>query len=117
MPEELHESGIVYYSRFYRVGSSAVPPTDAGPIAADLGYLKYAIFLGDNHTFSVTFAIERHDEQLRRALATPEGFETVARSLVAVAPVARGRRRRADHRRARDGGPAQPLPPARRERR
>ena len=61
-------------------------PPFVGPTAADLGYLKYAIFLGDNHTFSITFAIESHDDELRRALVAPEGFETVARSLVAVAP-------------------------------
>ena len=56
------------------------------PDRADLGYLKYAIFLGDNRTFSITYAIESHDEELRRALATADGFETVARSLVAIEP-------------------------------
>lgn len=84
--EELHESGIAYFSRFYRVGEGVERPPYVGPTAADLGYLKYAIFLGDNDTFSITYAIESDDEQLRRALATPDGFETVARSLVAVGP-------------------------------
>jgi 2-polyprenyl-6-methoxyphenol hydroxylase-like FAD-dependent oxidoreductase len=84
--EELHESGIVYYSRFYRVRTGVEAPPYAGPTAADLGYLKYAIFLGDNRTFSITYAIESDDEQLRRALASPGGFETVAGSLVAIAP-------------------------------
>ena len=84
--EELHESGIVYFSRFYRVRAGVEPPPYVGPTAADLGYLKYAIFLGDNGTFSITYAIESDDEQLRRALATPDAFETLARSLVAVAP-------------------------------
>jgi 2-polyprenyl-6-methoxyphenol hydroxylase-like FAD-dependent oxidoreductase len=84
--EELHESGIVYFSRFYRVLAGREAPPYVGPTAADLGYLKYAIFLGDNDTFSITYAIESHDEQLRRALASAEGFEAVARSLVATAP-------------------------------
>ena len=84
--EELHESGIVYFSRFYRVGEGVEAPPYVGPTAADLGYLKYAIFLGDNRTFSITYAIESHDEELRRALATADGFETVAHSLVATAP-------------------------------
>jgi 2-polyprenyl-6-methoxyphenol hydroxylase-like FAD-dependent oxidoreductase len=84
--EELHESGIVYFSRFYRVRVGVEAPPYAGPTAADLGYLKYAIFLGDNRTFSITYAIESHDEEMRRALAGPAGFETVARSLVAIAP-------------------------------
>jgi 2-polyprenyl-6-methoxyphenol hydroxylase-like FAD-dependent oxidoreductase len=84
--EELNESGIVYFSRFYRVRTGVEAPPYVGPTAADLGYLKYAIFLGDNHTFSITYAIESHDDELRRALATPDAFEAVARSLVAVAP-------------------------------
>ena len=84
--EELHESGIVYFSRFYRENRGVEPPPYAGPTAADLGYLKYAIFLGDNRTFSITYAIESHDEELRRALAAPEGFEMVARALVATGP-------------------------------
>jgi 2-polyprenyl-6-methoxyphenol hydroxylase-like FAD-dependent oxidoreductase len=84
--EELHESGIVYFSRFYRVTEGRQAPPYVGPTAADLGYLKYAIFLGDNRTFSITYAVESHDEELRRALATVDGFETVARSLVAIEP-------------------------------
>ncbi|HWS47114.1 MAG TPA: FAD-dependent oxidoreductase, partial [Acidimicrobiia bacterium] len=84
--EELHESGIFYFSRFYRIGAGVEPPPYSGPTAADLGYLKYAIFLGDNGTFSITYAIERDDDELRRALVEPAAFETVARALVAVAP-------------------------------
>jgi 2-polyprenyl-6-methoxyphenol hydroxylase-like FAD-dependent oxidoreductase len=84
--EELNESGIVYFSRFYRIRPGVEAPPYVGPTAADLGYLKYAIFLGDNRTFSITYAVESHDDQLRRALASPDAFETVARSLVAVAP-------------------------------
>ncbi len=84
--EELHESGIVYFSRFYRVCPGKVAPAYVGPTAADLGYLKYAIFLGDNETFSITYAIESHDEDLRRALASDDGFETVGRSLLAIEP-------------------------------
>ncbi len=84
--EELHESGIVYFSRFYRVCPGQVAPAYVGPTAADLGYLKYAIFLGDNETFSITYAIESHDEDLRRALASDDGFETVGRSLLAIEP-------------------------------
>ena len=84
--EELHESGIVYFSRFYRVRAGVAAPPYVGSTAADLGYLKYAIFLGDNETFSITYAIESHDDELRRALATSDGFERVARALLATAP-------------------------------
>ena len=72
--EELHESGIFYFSRFYRIGAGVEPPPYSGPTAADLGYLKYAIFLGDNGTFSITYAIERDDDELRRALVEPAAF-------------------------------------------
>ena len=89
--EELHESGIVYYSRFYRVRAGTEPPAYVGPTAADLGYLKYAIFLGDNDTFSVTYAIESDDEVLRRRLTDADTFETVARTLVAGRALARRR--------------------------
>ncbi len=84
--EELHESGIVYFSRFYRVNPGVVLPSFAGPVAADLGYLKYAIFLGDNDTFSVTYAIESDDEELRRALVDPHAFEIVAGAVGGIAP-------------------------------
>jgi 2-polyprenyl-6-methoxyphenol hydroxylase-like FAD-dependent oxidoreductase len=84
--EELHESGIAYFSRFYRVRDDFEEPDYTGPTAADLGYLKFAIFLGDNRTFSITYAVESHDDELRHALAESASFETVAQSLVATAP-------------------------------
>jgi 2-polyprenyl-6-methoxyphenol hydroxylase-like FAD-dependent oxidoreductase len=84
--EELHESGIVYFSRFYRVRDDFEEPDYVGPTAADLGYLKFAIFLGDNRTFSITYAVESHDVELRHTLTDATAFETVARTLVATAP-------------------------------
>jgi 2-polyprenyl-6-methoxyphenol hydroxylase-like FAD-dependent oxidoreductase len=84
--EELHESGIVYFSRFYRVLPGAELPPFEGPTAADIGYLKYAIFMGDNGTFSITYAVESDDEELRRAIVEPTNFEHVAQSLLGVAP-------------------------------
>ena len=64
----LHESGIVYFSRFYRLDAGAEMPATTGPVAGDLGYLKFAVFLGDNRTFSVTFAVDSDDDELRRPL-------------------------------------------------
>jgi 2-polyprenyl-6-methoxyphenol hydroxylase-like FAD-dependent oxidoreductase len=83
--EELVESGIVYFSRFYR---KLREPDEvyAGAIAADIGYLKFAIFMGDNDTFSITYAIESDDETLRKRLTDPDAFEVVARSLLPAAP-------------------------------
>jgi hypothetical protein len=79
---EVHETGIVYRSRFYRLRDGAEMPVGEGPIAGDLGHLKFAVFVGDNRTFSVTLAVGSHDAELRRFLAQPIGFETAAATLV-----------------------------------
>ena len=50
--EAADDTGIVYFSRFYRLLDGAVYPPRAGPIGGDLGYLKYGVFVGDNRTFS-----------------------------------------------------------------
>jgi 2-polyprenyl-6-methoxyphenol hydroxylase-like FAD-dependent oxidoreductase len=86
VPEELHESGIVYFSRFYRLLGSAEdrPPTNTA--AVDLGYLKYAVFVGDSDTFSITYAVDTRDEELRRSLAREDVFEEATAPLVAAAP-------------------------------
>ncbi len=52
-------------------------------VAADLGYLKFAIFPGDSHIFSVTLAASPDDEPLR-AVMRAEAFAAVAESLPSV---------------------------------
>jgi 2-polyprenyl-6-methoxyphenol hydroxylase-like FAD-dependent oxidoreductase len=79
---EVHETGIVYLSRFYRLRAGTDMPVGEGPIAGDLGHLKFAVFVGDNRTFSVTLAVGSHDTELRRLLAQPLGFEAAAATLV-----------------------------------
>jgi 2-polyprenyl-6-methoxyphenol hydroxylase-like FAD-dependent oxidoreductase len=86
VPEALYESGIVYYSRFYRLlGDPATRPA-TNMAAVDLGYLKYAVFLGDNDTFSITYAVDSRDEELRKVLARIDAFEAAARALAAAGP-------------------------------
>jgi 2-polyprenyl-6-methoxyphenol hydroxylase-like FAD-dependent oxidoreductase len=75
--------GIFYSSRFYRMRDGVAAPTIQGPIAADLGYLKFAIFPGDSHIFSVTLAASPDDDPLR-AVARAEAFEAVAAALPTV---------------------------------
>ena len=58
-------TGIVYLSRFYRLGEGASPPNAQAFNGADLDYLKYAIFRGDNSTFSVTLAYGTDDTEMR----------------------------------------------------
>lgn len=89
--EEVEDTGIVYFSRFYRLRDGAEHPPRSGPIGGDLGYLKYGVFVGDNRTFSVTLATPVDDDQLRRLLADPATFEAAARQLVAAEPWLDGR--------------------------
>jgi 2-polyprenyl-6-methoxyphenol hydroxylase-like FAD-dependent oxidoreductase len=86
VPETVEDTGIVYLSRFYRLLDGADGSDQSGPIGGDLGYLKYATFLGDNRTFSVTFAVGDHDDVLRARLLDAEKFERAARCLPVTAP-------------------------------
>jgi 2-polyprenyl-6-methoxyphenol hydroxylase-like FAD-dependent oxidoreductase len=89
--EEAEDTGIVYFSRFYRLREGEPFPPRSGAIGGDLGYLKYGVFVGDNRTFSVTLATPTEDDQLRKMLADPAVFDNAARQLVATAPWLDGR--------------------------
>ncbi|MFN8023990.1 MAG: NAD-binding protein [Acidimicrobiales bacterium] len=91
VPEEVEDTGIVYFSRFYRLRDGEEYPPRTGPIGGDLGYLKYGVFVGDNRTFSVTLATSVDDDQLRKMLADPRVFDEVARQLVVTGPWLDGR--------------------------
>ena len=89
--EEVDDTGIVYFSRFYRLRDGESYPPRSGPIGGDLGYLKYGVFVGDNRSFSVTLATPTSDDELRRRLADPAVFDECARQLVATASWLDGR--------------------------
>jgi 2-polyprenyl-6-methoxyphenol hydroxylase-like FAD-dependent oxidoreductase len=89
--EEVEDTGIVYFSRFYRLRPGQQYPPRSGPIGGDLGYLKYGVFVGDNGTFSVTLATPTADDEMRRLLADPDAFDRCAQLLVATAPWLDGR--------------------------
>jgi 2-polyprenyl-6-methoxyphenol hydroxylase-like FAD-dependent oxidoreductase len=84
--ETVEDTGIIYLSRFYRLRDGADVPELIGPIGGDLGYMKYATFIGDNRTFSVTFATPVDDDELRSRLLDPETFERAGRVLPATRP-------------------------------
>lgn len=65
---EVQPCGIFYSTRFYRLHDGIVAPPIDGPIGADLGYMKYAIFPGDSRIFSVTLAAAPDDDELRKVL-------------------------------------------------
>jgi 2-polyprenyl-6-methoxyphenol hydroxylase-like FAD-dependent oxidoreductase len=81
--EEDEDTGIVYWSRFYRLRGD--PPRSEGPIGADLGYLKFAVFQGDNGTFSVTLATGNDDAPMR-VLAKAECFDQAAAAMEPIGP-------------------------------
>ena len=86
LPEHEEDTGLVYLSRFYRLHDGVDPPPTGGPIGGDLGYLKYAIFQGDNRTLSVTFALDTEDAELRSRLVDPDAFDRAANALVVTRP-------------------------------
>jgi 2-polyprenyl-6-methoxyphenol hydroxylase-like FAD-dependent oxidoreductase len=66
LTERKSATGIVYLSRFYRLRDNATEPSPQPFNGADLGYMKYAVFRGDNRTFSVTLAYATDDADMRR---------------------------------------------------
>ena len=83
--EREEDTGIVYASRFYRLRSDADRPPVVGMSAGDLGYLKFAVFVGDNSTYSITFGVPTEDTALRALLREP-GFTVAACSIPSLAP-------------------------------
>ncbi|MBA2751809.1 MAG: hypothetical protein H0U41_06180, partial [Actinobacteria bacterium] len=79
------DTGIVYSSRFYRLLAGQELPVQEGPVLGDLDYLKYAVFVGDNRTFSITFGLHAGDAELRQLLR-PGPFTIVAESLPGLRP-------------------------------
>jgi 2-polyprenyl-6-methoxyphenol hydroxylase-like FAD-dependent oxidoreductase len=83
--EVTEDTGIVYWSRFYKLLPGAIEPKQEGPIGGDLGYMKFAVFPGDNGTFSITLATNNEDEVFR-GLGKEDLFDRVVQHLVPTAP-------------------------------
>jgi len=86
VPERSEDTGIVYFSRFFRLLDGADYPPQVGPIGGDLGHLKFGVFPGDNRTFSVTLAAHTHDADLRRRLQDPDAFLRAAAAIPTTRP-------------------------------
>jgi 2-polyprenyl-6-methoxyphenol hydroxylase-like FAD-dependent oxidoreductase len=83
--EKTEPSGIVYYTRFYRLLPGVEEPRpDGHPGAADYNWIKYAIFPADDRTFSITLAASLSFPEMK-VLARADAFEIVANALPAVA--------------------------------
>lgn len=84
---ELSECGLLYYSRHYRLREGRTMPPYASPLGGprgDLGYLAFAVFLGDRGTFCLCVMVSPADKPFR-GLRDPAAFERVARLLPGVA--------------------------------
>ncbi|HZS19865.1 MAG TPA: FAD-dependent oxidoreductase [Pseudonocardiaceae bacterium] len=82
-PEQSCNCGLLYYSRHYQlydhVGALPYASILGGP-RGDLGYLAFAVFLGDNGTFCLCVMPPAWDKQWRQ-LRQPQAFDRVARHL------------------------------------
>ncbi len=82
-PEQSCDCGLLYYSRHYqlhdRAGVLPYASILGGP-RGDLGYLAFAVFLGDNATFCLCVMPPAWDKQWRQ-LRQPEAFDRAARHL------------------------------------
>ncbi len=62
--EKKSGTGIVYLSRFYRLREDTSEPNRFPFNGGELGYMKFAVFQGDNRTFSVTLAYGTDDADM-----------------------------------------------------
>jgi 2-polyprenyl-6-methoxyphenol hydroxylase-like FAD-dependent oxidoreductase len=80
VPERIHESGLMYVSRWYRFPPGNQIELDP-KLGGDLGFVKYLAVPGDHNTLSVTLAIRSDDSDLRATLTRPGRFEQACRAL------------------------------------
>jgi 2-polyprenyl-6-methoxyphenol hydroxylase-like FAD-dependent oxidoreductase len=78
--ERVHESGLMYVSRWYRFPPGNQIELDP-KLGGDLGFVKYLAVPGDQNTLSVTLAIRSDDSTLRATLTRPGRFEAACRAL------------------------------------
>jgi 2-polyprenyl-6-methoxyphenol hydroxylase-like FAD-dependent oxidoreductase len=83
--ERSSDTGILYYTRFYRLRRGTPPVGGTGLVAGDLGWVKLAIFPGDQRTFSITVGPPVDDAALKR-IADPDQFERFVAAFPSMAP-------------------------------
>jgi 2-polyprenyl-6-methoxyphenol hydroxylase-like FAD-dependent oxidoreductase len=84
-PERTTDCRLLYYSRHYRFRTDPLPYASilGGP-RGDVGYLGFAVFIGDNATFCLCVMAPAWENEWRD-LREPTAFERVARQLPGVA--------------------------------
>jgi 2-polyprenyl-6-methoxyphenol hydroxylase-like FAD-dependent oxidoreductase len=89
IPKEEARSGILYYTRHYRLRPAMTEPDRSHtniPSAGDLGYVRYCIFPADDGNFSITLALPEIETELRQTIIDLNVFDRICRALPAVAP-------------------------------
>lgn len=84
IPEEEHDTGIVYLTRWYRTEgrwTDVMGGEDLVKLGGDLGYLFYLAVPADRGTYSITMAVGAGDNQLRTQLLDEDAFERAIESL------------------------------------
>jgi 2-polyprenyl-6-methoxyphenol hydroxylase-like FAD-dependent oxidoreductase len=86
-PYEVEESsGVIYYTRFYRMLPGVVEPVRTkDPSVADFNWVKYAIFPADDRTFSITLAVPLAFPRLK-VLAKVAAFDAMVHSIPGLLP-------------------------------
>ena len=82
--ERKSTSGIVYLSRFYKMRDGVDDPDEQPLNGGDLVYLKYAVFRGDNRTFSVTLAYNTDDADMT-TLRDEGAYDAATRQIPGIA--------------------------------
>jgi 2-polyprenyl-6-methoxyphenol hydroxylase-like FAD-dependent oxidoreductase len=87
IPFEVQDCNQTYYGRYYRQHehSSLNRDTLIRGGGADLGYMQYGTFLGDNHTFAMFFGPPSWDQEFK-ALRHSNVWEAVGGAIPAIAP-------------------------------
>jgi len=83
--ERSDETGIFYYTRFYRLRRGRAPKGTTGLVAGDLGWVKIAVFPGDADTFSITVGAPVDDAGLKE-LSDPRRFERFVTAFPQIEP-------------------------------
>lgn len=75
--EEVHESGLVYLSRWYRRPGGFAVDGEA-KAGGDHGFLKYLAIPGDGDIASITLALRTTDSEMRALLSDNDRFDVAA---------------------------------------
>jgi hypothetical protein len=83
VPEESHEVGLIYYSRYFQLHDGLDFPPCVNPFGprVDLGYALVASFIGDNSTFAIALMVPAWDRELKSALRDPDRFVAACAAL------------------------------------